>query len=95
MFDLSTGAIRSVSVVTSNGGGHTPEQITELCVDKLIHVADSAPPAIREQARAFKQVVQGVVYNHINEAVRNDRLTVKAHLEDLGYSEIAKHIGEL
>jgi hypothetical protein len=95
MFDLSAGEVGSVSVMTSNGGGHTPEQITELCVDKLIHVADSAPPAIREQARAFKQVVQGVVYNHINEAVRNDRLTVKAHLEDLGYSEIAKHIGEL
>ena len=95
MFNLSTGAIGNVGVVTSDNGGHTSEQITEMCVDKLIHVADSAPPAIREQARAFKNVVQGVVHAHINEAVKNDRLTVKVHLEKLGYSEIAKHIGEL
>tara|TARA_R110000787_G_scaffold122919_1_gene233815 strand:- start:1006 stop:1293 length:288 start_codon:yes stop_codon:yes gene_type:complete len=95
MFNLSTGTIGDVGVVTSNNGGHTPEQITEMCVDKLVHVADSAPPAIREQARAFKQIVQEVVYAHINEAVKNDRLTVKIRLKNLGYSEIAKHIGEL
>ena len=54
MFDLFTGSVGNVNVLTSDNGGHSNEQLTELALDKLISVSDKAHPAIQAQARAFK-----------------------------------------
>ena len=53
-----------VDVSTTSNGGHPPEFWAKRCTERLISVADSAPPALREQAQAFKDQMEQVVLSH-------------------------------
>ena len=60
MFELNVNVPQNEQVVlvnTTDGRGFTPEELSEQCVQKLISVSDTAPPAIRDQARDRKSVV--------------------------------------
>ena len=84
-----------VGVVTTEGRGFTPEELASRCADKLVYVADTAPPAIRDQARAFKVEVQKIVQLYLDQAVRSDRTTVYNALMDAGQPELAELIRRL
>jgi hypothetical protein len=81
-----------VNVLTSTNGGHSPEQIAELCVDRLIRVADSAPPEIAVQARAFREQMLAVVLHYVSVAAAEDRATVITKLEQAGLPDAARMI---
>jgi hypothetical protein len=85
----------SVSVMTSSNGGHSPEQVAELCVDRLISVSESAPPEIAIQARAFREQMLAVVLNYVKMAAREDRESVIAKLERVGATDVAQQIRRL
>ena len=85
----------SVSVMTSSNGGHSPEQIAELCVDRLIRVADTAPPELAMQARAFREQMLAVVLHYVRMAAVEDRATVVAKLEQAGAADVAQQIRRL
>lgn len=85
----------AVNVVTSSNGGHSPEQIAELCVDRLIRVADTAPPELAMQARAFKEQMLAVVLHYVKLAAVEDRATVVAKLEQAGLEVAAQMIRRL
>jgi hypothetical protein len=82
----------AVSVMTSTNGGHSPEQVAELCVDRLIRVADTAPPELAMQARAFREQMLAVVLHYVKMAAAEDRSTVVAKLEQAGFSDLSKQI---
>ena len=84
-----------VNVVTSLHGGHTPEQVAELCVERLIRISDSAPPELAVQARAFREQMLAVVLHYVKMAAAEDRATVMAKLEQAGFSDLSKQIEEL
>ena len=84
-----------VSVVTTEGRGHTPEELAELCANKLISVSEDAHPAIREQAKAFRAAIVHVVTRYMKEAVTNDRVTVYNALVDAGHPQLADAIRKL
>ena len=84
-----------VGVVTTEGRGFTPAELAERCADKLVYVADTAPPAIRDQARAFKVEVQKIVQLYLEQAVRSDRTTVYNALNDAGQPQLAEMIRRL
>lgn len=84
-----------VSVVTTERRGSTPEELASRCADKLVFIADTAPPAIRDQARAFKVEVQKLVQLYLEQAVRSDRTTVYNALMDAGQPELAELIRRL
>ena len=84
-----------VNVVTSSHGGHTPEQVAELCVERLIRISDSAPPELAVQARAFREQMLAVVLHYVKMAAAEDRATVMAKLEQAGFSDLSKQIEEL
>ena len=84
-----------VNVVTSSGGGHTPEQVAQLCVDRLISVSSSAPPEIAMQARAFKEQMLAVVLHYVMMAAREDRESVIAKLNQAGLEVAARVVKEL
>jgi hypothetical protein len=84
-----------VSVMTSSNGGHTPEQVAELCVDRLMSVSESAPPEIAMQARAFKDQMLAVVLHYVKMAAREDRESVVAKLEQVGATDVAQQIRRL
>lgn len=84
-----------VNVHTTSGRGFTPEEVAARCADKLISVSDQAPPAIRDQARAFKAQIEMVVALYMREAIASDRTTVYNALRDAGHPELAELIRRL
>jgi hypothetical protein len=88
-------SVGSPFVVVSSHGGHSPEQVAELCVNRLIQVADSAPPELAMQARAFREQMLAVVLHYVKMAAAEDRATVMAKLEQAGFSDLSKQIEEL
>lgn len=72
------------SVVTSSQGGHSPDTVAKLCVDRLISVSDTAPPEIRAQAHAYKAEMLAVVAHYMRMAVEEDRRTTMQNLKRKG-----------
>ena len=84
-----------VKVHTTENRGFTPDEVAERCVDKLISVSDTAHPAIRDQARAYKLHMEKVVAYYMREAIRSDRTTVYNALVEAGHPELADAIRRL
>lgn len=84
-----------VNVATSDSGGLSPESVAELCVNRLINVADTAPPELATQARAFRGQMLEVVLHYVKVAAQQDRQTVSEKLKQAGNVELAEHIRSL
>jgi len=84
-----------VSVHTSHNRGFTPEEVSARCVDRLMNVADSAPPVIKDQAKAFKNQMQVIIAGYMREAIASDRTTVYNALNDAGRPDLAELIRRL
>ena len=84
-----------VDVETSNNGGHPPEFWAKRAADRIVQVADTAHPAIREQALAYKAAIEVVVLEHINRAIKCDRSTVSYLVSEAGHPTLAEHLRRL
>lgn len=84
-----------VSVSTTNNRGFTPEEIALRCAEKIISVSDTAHPAIREQALAFRSAIEKLLVDYMKEAVTNDRVTVYNALVQAGHPQLADAIRKL
>jgi hypothetical protein len=84
-----------VQVHTTSGRGETPEEVAARCANKLMHVSDSAPTEIRDQARAFKAHIERVVALYMREAIASDRTTVYNAIKDAGHPDLAELIRRL
>ena len=94
-FDLNLGNNPFVDVKTTNNRGFTPEEIASRCTDKLISVADTASPVIRDQARAYKEHMEAVVAHYMREAIQSDRTTLYNVLKTQGHEDVAEIIRRL
>jgi hypothetical protein len=88
-FHMSVG---SVEVRTTNNRGFTPEEVAERCTDKLLHISEQAPPAIRDQAVAYKQQMTDVIASYMKQAIQSDRTTVYNAIKDAGHPNLADYI---
>lgn len=88
MFDPISGSIGSVTVMTTQGRGFTPEEIAERALDRIIYVGGSAHPAIREQAEAFKDSIRQVLVYYMHEAVRSHNVTLVNKFQKAGHPEL-------
>ena len=88
MIELKASAIRPVVVETSQNGGLSAEQITELCCRKIVYVSAGAPPAIQQQAAEFRERIAGVVHHYVEEAVRSERGQCVQIASKVGYGEL-------
>ena len=98
MFEFKLDMPRDEQVVlvnTSDNRGFTPEELSEQCVQKLISVSDTAPPAIRDQARAFSKHIETLVAYYMRQAIRSDRTSVYNALNDAGHPDLADLIRRL
>lgn len=84
-----------VSVISTSGRGMTPEEVAELALAKLISVADTAPPEIAMQAKAFREKMRLVLVHYMKQAIASDRTTVYNALTDAGHPELAELIRRL
>ena len=88
MFDLATGNVGDVMVMSTQGRGFTPEEIAERALDKIIHVGSSAHPAIRDQAEAFKDSIRQVLVYYMHEAIRSHNVTLVNKFQQAGHPEL-------
>jgi len=79
-----------VEVATTSHRGFTPEEIAQRCADKIMSVADTASPVIRDQALAFKSDMTKVIAFYLQEAVTSDRTTVYNELINAGHPKLAE-----
>lgn len=84
-----------VEVETSDNGGHPPEFWARRAADRIVQVADTAHPAIREQAQAYKAAIEVVVLEHIKRAIKCDRSTVSYLVSEAGHPQLAEHLRRL
>jgi hypothetical protein len=89
-----TGAFK-VDVATTNNGGHPPEFWADRCVDRLIHVSDDAPLAIREQALAYREQLRSIVLLHMRRAIQSDRTTISYAVTEAGHPQLAEMLRRL
>ena len=88
MFNAMGASVGLVQVATSNNGGLPPEHCSQRAVDQIMQIADTAHPAIREQAVAFKERMRHVILRNMQNAVASDRSTICLRLKDAGYSQL-------
>lgn len=91
---VSAGAF-SVDVATSSNSGHPPEFWARRCTERLIQISENAPPAIREQAEAFRQQMENVILLHMRRAIQSDRTTVSNAITQSGHPQLAETIRRL
>ena len=84
-----------VEVSTTNHRGHTPEEIAARAARRIVGIADTAPPVIRDQARAFQAQIETVLAHYLREAVQSDRTTVYNALTEAGHPDLADLIRRL
>lgn len=87
MFD-SAGDIGTVQVMTTEGRGFTPEEVAERALDKIMYVGSNAPPAIRNQAEAFRDDIRKVLVFYMHEAVRSHNVTLVNKFKQAGHPEL-------
>jgi hypothetical protein len=87
--------IGPVSVITTQGRGHTPEEVAQRCLDKLMYVSKDAPEVIRQQAEAYRAHMYYVLVQYMHEAVKSDRTTLYAELTKQGHADMAELIRRL
>ena len=84
-----------VEVVTTQNRGHTPEEVAELCINKIVGISATADPIIRQQAEAFKTHIEQVIVYYMKKAIQSDRTTVCNALLEAGEPKLADLIRRL
>ena len=84
-----------VEVVTTQNRGHSPEEVAELCIDKIVGISATADPIIRQQAQAYKTQIEQVIVYYMKQAIKSDRTTVYNALLDAGQPKLAELIRRL
>lgn len=95
---FSTGGtlqLGTVQTSVTHGRGLNADEITDMLMAKLLHVADSAPMPIREQASAFRADIRRVVLHYVAQAQKSQNTTVYNHLMQGGYSDAAELVRKL
>jgi hypothetical protein len=95
MLDAMGGTVGSPVVITTDYRGLTPDELTDLAMDKILSVSVSAPREIREQALTYRALVRDVVLDHMRQAVMHDRVTIANALTKAGAPELASIVKEI
>jgi hypothetical protein len=77
-------------VHTTSHRGHTPEEIAEFALAKIMYVSKDANPLIRDQAEAFKGYIRDILVKYLKQAVKSDRTTLANKLREAGHSNLIK-----
>ena len=63
--------VGTVTVVTTQDGGHSLEYFADRIVDKLIFLADETPEPLRAQVMAYREKMRDVVLYGLRRAIES------------------------
>jgi|TARA_B100001939_G_scaffold269563_1_gene237225 hydroxymethylpyrimidine/phosphomethylpyrimidine kinase len=95
MFVSGNSQINSVMVKTSNNGGLSNDDLADICVSKVISIADTAPPEIKEQAVFFKDKIKSLLKYYLNQASESEKSRCAQICVNGGHEEAANLIRRL
>ena len=96
MFDASGNSeIGNVAVFTSTNRGHSPEEMADMALNKIMLVSEDAPPVIREQALAYKAKLKEILIFYMNRMAQSERTTIWALMQQQGHEDVAEIIRRL
>ena len=96
MFEANgEGDLGSVKVFTSSNGGHSPETMADMAMNKIMVINEKAPPPIRDQAVAYRNNVRNVILYYLTEMAQTERTTIWALLRQQGHDDMAEIIRRL
>ena len=81
-----------IEAKTSNYGGHPPEFWAERLTEKIVSTSDSEDPYVKEQARAYRNMIYKVCLIYIENALKSYKATLIQDLSGQGSEDIAKII---
>ena len=90
--DLEVG---NLGVTTTDNRGLSVDEVSEMAVNKIISVSDTAPAPIRAQAHAFRDACKNIVSYYMQEAIKNHMCTICNQLEQQGQKDLANIIRRL
>ena len=77
-----------VEIATTNFGGHPPEFWAKQLTEKIIGYSEDSAPHIKEQARAYEDLIYKVCLIYLNNAIKSYKASliqelIKGDAEDL------------
>ena len=84
-----------IEVHTTSEGGHPTEFWAKLCIDRIIQVSDDAPESVQQQVKAYRDNIEKVINNYMQNAIKSDRITINNELEKADLKEAADLIRKL
>jgi hypothetical protein len=91
----SQSGITDPLVFTTTDRGHSPEEMAEMALNKIMLVSENAPPVIREQAYAHRQRLKDVLVFYMNRMCQSERTTIWALMKKQGHEDMAEIIRRL
>lgn len=83
------GEVGEVKAFTTSGRGLNVEELADMAMRKIVHIADTTPPAIRDQVNQFKLQIRDVMVRYMHQAIKSDRTTLYNNLRGAGFPEVA------
>ena len=90
MIEFSEAETGGVSVTTTTNGGLSTDHWAERATNTIVSVGAKSHPLIMEQANAFKKDVFQVIKYYMEEAVKSDKTSKIAELEQADHSDMAE-----
>ena len=84
-----------LEVHTTDEGGHPTEFWAKLCVDRIIQVSDEAPESVKQQVKTYKDNIEKVINNYMQNAIKSDRITINNELKKADLERAADLIRKL
>ena len=80
---------------TTENRGHSPEEMAEMAMNKIMLVSKDAPPVIRDQAIAHRDKLKEVLIFYMNRMAQSERTTIWALMKQQGHEDMAEIIRRL
>ena len=91
----SQAGVSNPLVFTTTDRGHSPEEMAEMALNKIMSVSEDAPPVIREQAYAHRQRLKEVLIFYMKRMCQSERTTLWALMKKQGHEDVAEIIRRL
>ncbi len=96
MLDIDISAnVGAALVYTSENQGHSPEQMAEMALSKMILVAEDANPLIRDQAIEYQKQLREILIYYMKKMAASERTTIWALMRSQGHEDMAEIIRRL
>ena len=93
--NVSGTVLGDAMVWTTENRGPTPEEIAEMSIKRFVHIADTAPAVMREQALQFQDQIKKELVTCMKKAIQSDRTTIYNTLMKEGLHNEAEGIRRL